>query len=437
MDAYASVDNQTRRKMDEMLKTWKEPVPGSIDTRPVFPPDVVRPIENALIKARTTALQAQQESIRGQQQLLNRGRPVPAPYRNTPTPPGFRPGSQQTGNPYGQPPPHVQQGLPLQQAYPMHTNNVSLAFFLHCEQKSLTNIQTPQPQYPPRSTPQPAPSVYGAPPYQHHAPVPEAYGGPRPGLSIDQVKNDIQQLIGATKAQFAQTPHDREIQTRLKALLDLQTVLQTQSLNQDQLVLVKNQVAKLAVDIRQPAAPQPASYSLQQQQQSTPVPPVVAVAPPPPSASAPPAQQAAAAAPLSLDSLFGQGALATLLAGVSKPATPVPTPQPVPVAAIRSPAPQPAAAPPPQDPMALLAMLRQSGLLPPLPPTGAPSSSAPPMGAVAPPPPLPQGLPQGFPQGLDLASILSSVNKLPPTGYQHLPNDPAADIQLTHHSLKK
>ena len=129
MDAYASVDNQTRRKMDEMLKTWKEPVPGSIDTRPVFPPDVVRPIENALIKARTTALQAQQESIRGQQALLSGRRQPPPPYRQTPTPPGFRPGSQQPPS-YGQhaPPPGVnghQQGHPLQQAYPILTNNVS------------------------------------------------------------------------------------------------------------------------------------------------------------------------------------------------------------------------------------------------------------------------------------------------------------------------
>lgn len=128
MDAYASVDNVTRRKMDEMLKTWKEPVPGSIDTRPVFPPDVVRPIENALIKARTTALQAQQESLRGQQQLLSRGR-VAMPYRETPTPPDPRSGPQQAG-PYGHPPFPGMNGTPqgnpvaIQQGYPIHPNNV-------------------------------------------------------------------------------------------------------------------------------------------------------------------------------------------------------------------------------------------------------------------------------------------------------------------------
>lgn len=99
------VDMTTRRKLEEMLKTWKEPVPGSIDTRPVFPPEVVRPIENALIKVRTTTLQQDQERMRNQQQLYGRGRPGQgAPYRETPTPPGARPPSQ--AHPY-----HTQQSL--------------------------------------------------------------------------------------------------------------------------------------------------------------------------------------------------------------------------------------------------------------------------------------------------------------------------------------
>ena len=72
MNAYTLVDSPTRRKLDEMLKTWKEPVPGSLDTRPVFPPEVTRGIESALIKARTAALQQQQ--ARSQQEVLTRGR---------------------------------------------------------------------------------------------------------------------------------------------------------------------------------------------------------------------------------------------------------------------------------------------------------------------------------------------------------------------------
>lgn len=88
MEAYALVDNNVRRKMEEMLKTWKEPVPGSMDTRPVFPIEVTRPIENALIKARTSALQAQHEYAQRQQQPNRRPGIPSAPYRDTPTPPG-------------------------------------------------------------------------------------------------------------------------------------------------------------------------------------------------------------------------------------------------------------------------------------------------------------------------------------------------------------
>ena len=91
MGAYSLVNQQTRRKLDEMLKTWKEPVPGSQETSPVFPHDTTRQIETALLKARTTALQLQQQNqFRAPQELTARGRPIPTPntqWRNTPTPP--------------------------------------------------------------------------------------------------------------------------------------------------------------------------------------------------------------------------------------------------------------------------------------------------------------------------------------------------------------
>lgn len=97
MEAYTLVDSNTRRNMEGMLKTWKDPVPGSMDPRPVFPPETVRPIENALIKAKTAALQ----SNRNQQAQNQR-----AEYRNTPTPPqhngrfGAPPPSQNTLQPH-------------------------------------------------------------------------------------------------------------------------------------------------------------------------------------------------------------------------------------------------------------------------------------------------------------------------------------------------
>jgi pre-mRNA cleavage complex 2 protein Pcf11 len=103
MEAYALADNGVRQRMEVMLKTWKKPVPGSIDTRPVFPPEVTGPIENALIKARTSAMEAHQQYSRSQPPGV---RPRPgsaAAYRDTPTPPnGARqatPSSQQFLNP--------------------------------------------------------------------------------------------------------------------------------------------------------------------------------------------------------------------------------------------------------------------------------------------------------------------------------------------------
>ena len=113
------VDMATRRKLEEMLKTWKEPIPGSIDTRPVFAPEVVRPIENALIKVRTTALQQDQERMRSQQQLYGRARPAQGvPYRETVTPPGARPPSQAHAYNAQQPPLQHANGLYNQPTQP-------------------------------------------------------------------------------------------------------------------------------------------------------------------------------------------------------------------------------------------------------------------------------------------------------------------------------
>lgn len=82
MESYAVVDQPIRRKMEEMLKTWKDPVPGSMDTRSVFSHELVRPIENALMKARALSM-PQQAPIPG------RPRAVVHSHRNTPTPPGM------------------------------------------------------------------------------------------------------------------------------------------------------------------------------------------------------------------------------------------------------------------------------------------------------------------------------------------------------------
>ncbi|KAI0019386.1 hypothetical protein F4780DRAFT_771228 [Xylariomycetidae sp. FL0641] len=377
MDSYAMVDMPTRRKMDEMLKTWKEPIPGSIDTRPVFPPDVVRPIENALLKVRTATMQ--QERARGQQPFMGRGRPMPQgvpqgvpqgmpqtmPYRETPTPPGSRP------------PSHVH-GFPAQAPMPMPNGGPY--------NPPPSGSYTPQPNLslPARSTPQPSPALSAFQP-----PPVGGFGAAPAGVSVDALKDDIQGAITATQAQLAQTPLDSTLNTRLKALMDLQTLLQTQNLPQDHLVLIKNQIANMSVTMRAPPA-----------QTSTPVPQPtpVAVAPPP-----------AAAPKVSLDSLFGPGALAALMARNS--VTPqASTPQPPPAtAAIRSPTPQrvepakPVA--PPTDPMALMNALRQAGVLP----AATPAAGSTPASSTRPTMPLPFPLPTHPPRPATLDLMTSDI----------------------------
>ncbi|KAI1171662.1 hypothetical protein F4777DRAFT_564760 [Nemania sp. FL0916] len=357
MEAYAMVDMPTRRKLEEMLKTWKEPVPGSIDTRPVFSPDVVRPIENALIKARTTSLQQDQQRMRSQQQLYGQSRPGQgAPYRDTPTPPGARPPSQA----------HVYHA---QQPVMQHPNGTS---YNQPSQPALMSYQSHIPALSTpalRSTPQPPSSSAFQPPHMG------GYGLAQHGISVDALNDDVHKLTAVLKALLAQNPHDLVIQTKFKALMDLQTILQTRDLPQEQLVLVKNQITDLAVNMRAPPA-----------QTSTPVshPTPVAVAP-----------TAVAAPKVSLDSLLGSGALAAIMARNTATA-PVLTPQP-PVA----PVPVPVQAPPPQkiepqkatstlaDPMALMNMLRQAGILPP----STPATSATPVPSTTPSATLPFPLP--------------------------------------------
>ncbi|ROW06434.1 hypothetical protein VMCG_04306 [Cytospora schulzeri] len=427
MEAYTIVDNNTRKKMEEMLKTWKEPVPGSIDKNPVFPADVVRPIENALIKARTSALQAQQEQMRSQSQLFNRGGRPGAPYRQTPTPPNARP-------PFNQP------------TYPgMNGHRPESAI----GQQSYTPQHIPVAY--PGTTPQPPPSASAAVPF--HPPPPQGYGAPaapQPGISIDSVINEIEQLIVAAGAELARSPYDSSIQTELKALLDLQTVLKARGtmLSQEQLVPVKTQVATLAVKYRasnahQTVTPTPPIHAppfhapLQHPPQ-----PVAPVAPVPPA----PAPAPAAPAPVSLDALLGKGALAALL--TRRSATPqTSTPQPPPpatVAALRSPTPQRAEPQKPAtpDPLALLGALRGAGLLP-----GTTPSGTTPVNKPLAPPPAPYGptttaaavtptpAAGGLSKPMNLASILASARSL--AAAQAQPVITSGDISLTASSLKQ
>ncbi|GAO46410.1 hypothetical protein G7K_0641-t1 [Saitoella complicata NRRL Y-17804] len=64
MDAYTTIDQSQRRKLEELLQTWKQPVPMSQSTQPVFKSEVTSKLENALLKARTALMQLQQDQAR-------------------------------------------------------------------------------------------------------------------------------------------------------------------------------------------------------------------------------------------------------------------------------------------------------------------------------------------------------------------------------------
>jgi pre-mRNA cleavage complex 2 protein Pcf11 len=226
--------------------------------------------------------------------------------------------------------------------------------------------------------------------------------------SLERLNSDIDKLITASKAEWAQNPYDNSIGTRLKALLDLQTILQSQQLPPDQIALIRDQVAQLSE--ASPLAPKT-------QAPPAPIPPPAPVA-----AAQPPAQQP------SLSSILGPGALAALRARQSTtPQPPHPTqagPQ------IRSPqlphaqpsyqqslATAPASSPVP-DPNSLLERLRAAGMLPAVPtPTSAPT----PLSSI------PGSLPPGFPPPF--------VNTPPSASRTPLANIPN-DVVLKPASLK-
>jgi pre-mRNA cleavage complex 2 protein Pcf11 len=78
MDAYTLVDISLRRKFEELLLTWKEPT-STGNMTPIFPADVTRKIETALLRAKTLALQLEQ---RRQREVAASGL---TQHRNTPT----------------------------------------------------------------------------------------------------------------------------------------------------------------------------------------------------------------------------------------------------------------------------------------------------------------------------------------------------------------
>ncbi|KAJ4289753.1 mRNA 3' end processing factor [Kalmusia sp. IMI 367209] len=230
-DTYLKVDQPTRKAMEGLLRTWKQPVPESMDSRPVFPPEMTGDIETALNKMH--AIQAQQPMQRPVHALPARPA-ASAAWRSTPTPPqnGVRHADQYSSPQYGQ---YPQSGLPQDQ-------------------------------------------------YSH----PQTFPQPLGSLDLDELKAEVGKLISSTQQAFAYNLSDTSLQQKLNALLALKKVLDTQTLPPQQLEAVRNQIRALA------PAPAPTPAPIHMFIPPASVPPVVhtpqlpaAPAPQPP-ASAPP-----------------------------------------------------------------------------------------------------------------------------------------------------
>jgi pre-mRNA cleavage complex 2 protein Pcf11 len=225
--------------------------------------------------------------------------------------------------------------------------------------------------------------------------------------SIDSLHNDIANLIATTRTEFATNPFDEGIRARLKALLDLQSILQSQQLPPDQLRLIKDQVAQLTpqpiitAPISTPIPPQP-----QQQQQQPP-----------------------------LQTMFPPSALAALLASTATTQQPT-TPSlqlALPVSQSLNPYTQASSASTQgitSGENSLLASLRAAGMLPA--PSGNPAPPPlppPPLPATQLPPSLPFQIPFPLPHVSTPPSIHASLTQ--PSQGRVL-----NDVQMTPASLK-
>ena len=299
----------------------------------MFPPEVTRSIENALIKARTAALQQQQ--TRGQQDLLNRGRGVgtpPSGWRNTPTPP-------QAASRYAPPSANGQQHVSarcLESVPDVYLRLLCLHAQFYDNQQAENHTA-----------------------YTQNQASSQSYQPPLPGpIDLVSLNQDIENLITGARADFTNNPLDPSIQQRLKALLDLQSILQRQTLPDDQLKLIRDQVSQL-------------STAAQQQRRHT-----ASANPPPqvPPAAAPLLNQTTSQTPqANLQALLNPNTLAELLKttaasqGRTPPPPPPPQPQQPPQPKPPSISATPSTTPTPALENPLIASLRARGLLPQVP----------------------------------------------------------------------
>jgi pre-mRNA cleavage complex 2 protein Pcf11 len=343
MNTFASVDNNVRRKLDEMRKTWSQPVPGSQSTYPVFQKTVTSKIDEAMDNW------ARKQFANRTPQVPSRG-PIAQiqgqPYRSTPTPPQGQPNIHQTYPSYQQFP-NVNGAMSSPQPYPPIPNHSLPQIPTHFSQPPAP-VLPPQTYIPPQQPSMQQNFQYGQPSYP--TPVPAT-------VDLDALNRDIDDLIVDAKIGSYSNPMDRASQQKLASLQSLKEIVDSGTLSQRDLG-----------DVRKSISEQLAARSHHQ-----PMPPSIPVPQPPTSYpyQQPPAQ--GAPLPSSTPSFLNSTSLADLLRATA------PQNQPTPPQIHATPVPPPMTTqhnnqgqlphPPAENP--LIAQLRASGLLPatPTPPT--------------------------------------------------------------------
>ncbi|KAJ9601976.1 mRNA 3' end processing factor [Cladophialophora chaetospira] len=241
MLAYSQVDGAVRRKLEEMLKTWREPVPGSLSTTPVFPIASTQSIVDNLNKFRGATAPGNRypaTPVQGQAARVAAAQP----YRQTPTPP---------------------------QPLPQFPTN--LAAQVRSPQPQATLPQNPYTQTPPVTygqpyPPQPAPVPYFQPPpptAQYPPHIPQPLPGSGSGVDLQRLHADIDDLTTDAKIDCATHPLDVGAQRKLASLQTLKEILDSGHASESDLVDIRNTIMqKMAEKANTSRQPEPAMQQL-------------------------------------------------------------------------------------------------------------------------------------------------------------------------------
>ncbi len=248
MHAYSQVDGNVRRKLEEMLKTWREPVPGSLSTTPVFPINSTQNIVDNLNKLRASATAQPRFQPHPQVRL-----PSAQPYVQSPTPPV----------PYMAPTP-----VPKSQGVSFSSKDLGRQL-IHIQYAPTPPIQYNQPyqsmhqpsqhvQYQ-QPQPQQQPQYQQSYPPPYRSPLPQAHVQPAHNVDMTKLHEDIDDLTTDAKIECATHPMDQAAQGKLQTLQTLKEILDSGTASPNDIIDIRNsiskQVAKKMAERAQPLAP--------------------------------------------------------------------------------------------------------------------------------------------------------------------------------------